>query len=213
MFDGFRLEGLFEQSKGRQIELLKIYRKSIVSGFTDVEQALIAIADTTERERLQQQVVTPRGAPSSIAETRLREGTVDLVTVLHDPADAVHGRGQPCRGTAGAPAGRLEPLSGAWRQLVAAGAQGHCDQAAMTTRRTIVLALVCLVLVAGIVGYWAPWQTDQAQQQQKAGKGAAGSRPRGNPSTDPVPVLAIDARTTDVPVYLDGVGTARRSTP
>lgn len=82
VFDGFRLEGLFEDAKGRQIELLETYRKSIVSGFSDVEQALIAIADTTERERLQQDVVTASRRAFQIVETRLQQGTVDNVTVL-----------------------------------------------------------------------------------------------------------------------------------
>src|SRR5262249_7745849 len=40
IFDGFRLEGELEQAQGRQLELLSAYRKSIVSGFTDVEHAL-----------------------------------------------------------------------------------------------------------------------------------------------------------------------------
>jgi NodT family efflux transporter outer membrane factor (OMF) lipoprotein len=82
VFDGFRLEGQLEQAKGRQIELLSDYRKSIVSGFADVERALIAIADNAELERLQQQVVTASRQAFNIAESRLREGTVDLTTVL-----------------------------------------------------------------------------------------------------------------------------------
>jgi outer membrane protein, multidrug efflux system len=82
VFDGFRLEGQLEQAKGRQLELLSDYRKSIVSGFADVERALIAIADNAELERLQRQVVTASRQAFSIAEARLREGTVDLTTVL-----------------------------------------------------------------------------------------------------------------------------------
>jgi multidrug efflux system outer membrane protein len=82
VFDGFRLEGQLELAQGRQVELLELYRKSIVSGFGDVEQALIAIADNAERERLQQQVVESSRRAFEIGETRLREGTVDLVTVL-----------------------------------------------------------------------------------------------------------------------------------
>jgi NodT family efflux transporter outer membrane factor (OMF) lipoprotein len=82
VFDGFRLEGQLEQAKGRQIELLEDYRKSIVSGFGDVEQALIAVADAADRERLQRVVVDTSKRAFDIGETRLREGTVDLVTVL-----------------------------------------------------------------------------------------------------------------------------------
>src|SRR5262245_11327796 len=82
IFDGFRLEGQLEQAQGHQLELLSAYRKSIVSGFTDAERALIAVADNAQLERLQQQVVTASHQAFNIAEQRLREGTVDLTTVL-----------------------------------------------------------------------------------------------------------------------------------
>jgi NodT family efflux transporter outer membrane factor (OMF) lipoprotein len=82
IFDGFRLEALLEQAKGRQLELLNLYRRAVVSGFTDVERALIAVAESAERERRQQEVVEASQRAFGIAETRLREGTVDLVTVL-----------------------------------------------------------------------------------------------------------------------------------
>ncbi|HZN28636.1 MAG TPA: efflux transporter outer membrane subunit, partial [Xanthobacteraceae bacterium] len=82
LLDGFRLEGLLELAKGRRLELLKIYCQTILVSFGDVEIALIAIADAAERERLQRQVVVSSRQAFEIAETRLREGTVDLVTVL-----------------------------------------------------------------------------------------------------------------------------------
>jgi outer membrane protein, multidrug efflux system len=82
VFDGFRLEALLDLAKGQRIEALYLYRKAVVSGFTDVESALIAVAESAERERLQNQVVVSSRRAFEIAETRLREGTVDLVTVL-----------------------------------------------------------------------------------------------------------------------------------
>jgi outer membrane protein, multidrug efflux system len=82
LFDGFRLEGQLGQAKGRQLELFSDYQRSIVSAFGDVEAALIAIADGAERERLQREVVMSSRNAFQIAETRLREGTVDLVIVL-----------------------------------------------------------------------------------------------------------------------------------
>ena len=72
--------------------------------------------------------------------------------------------------------------------------------------RRIAFALVSLLLVAGVTYYWAPWQPTEQQAQNKKGKGKKGARPS---TGDPVPVLAIDARIADIPVYLDGVGTAR----
>jgi NodT family efflux transporter outer membrane factor (OMF) lipoprotein len=82
ILDGFRLEGQLELAQGRQLELLSLYRKAVVSGFTDVEKALISVQDSARRERLQQQVVEASRRAFEIAETRLREGTVDLITVL-----------------------------------------------------------------------------------------------------------------------------------
>ena len=82
LLDGFRLEGQLEFAQGRQFELAKAYCQTILAGFRDVEVALIAIADNTERERLQQIVVNTSRQAFQLAETRLREGTVDLVTVL-----------------------------------------------------------------------------------------------------------------------------------
>jgi len=82
LLDGFRLGGALDFAKGRQFELEKAYCQSILAGFRDVESALIAIADNTERERLQRIVVSTSRQAFQIAETRLREGTVDLVTVL-----------------------------------------------------------------------------------------------------------------------------------
>jgi multidrug efflux system outer membrane protein len=82
LLDGFRLEGQLELAKGQQFELLKTYCQTILSAFGDVEKALIAVADTTEQERLQRLVVTSSRQAFELSETRLREGTIDLVTLL-----------------------------------------------------------------------------------------------------------------------------------
>jgi multidrug efflux system membrane fusion protein len=77
----------------------------------------------------------------------------------------------------------------------------------MTRSGRIAFALVSLVLVAGVVAYWGPWHPPSQQQQGKKAK-AKGKR-NATDANEVVPVLAIDARTADVPVYLDGVGTVR----
>jgi multidrug efflux system membrane fusion protein len=79
----------------------------------------------------------------------------------------------------------------------------------MTRRaRKIAIVLAGLILLTAAAVYWPPWQTTTQQQQQGKGgfrkKGGGGAQPG-----EAVPVLSIDARTADVPVYLDGVGTAR----
>lgn len=82
IFDGGTLLGNLEQQKGLREELLMAYRKAVISGFADVDSALVAVKQQAEFERLQRQVVAASRRAFSIAETRLREGTVDLVTVL-----------------------------------------------------------------------------------------------------------------------------------
>ncbi len=82
IFDGFRLEGQLEFAKGVQLSALESYRRAILSAFGDVERALIAVADTAEQERLQRLAVASARQAFQLAENRLREGTVNLVTVL-----------------------------------------------------------------------------------------------------------------------------------
>jgi NodT family efflux transporter outer membrane factor (OMF) lipoprotein len=83
LLDGFRLQGLLDFEIGRQDELLQLYRKAIVNGFTDVERALVAVQQSAKFERLQRDVVTASRKAFDISETRLNEGTIDLVTLLN----------------------------------------------------------------------------------------------------------------------------------
>ncbi|HKG01126.1 MAG TPA: efflux transporter outer membrane subunit [Xanthobacteraceae bacterium] len=86
IFDGFRLKGLLNQAQGRQEELLQHYRQSVIAAFADVENALVAVQQTAERERRQREVVESSRRAFDLSETRLREGTIDLVTLLNTQA-------------------------------------------------------------------------------------------------------------------------------
>lgn len=73
-------------------------------------------------------------------------------------------------------------------------------------RRNIALLAVLAVLGgAAAEPAWGPWRPFAA----KAEKARPGTRRIGNRIVDVVPVLATYARVTDVPVNLDGVGTAK----
>ncbi len=73
----------------------------------------------------------------------------------------------------------------------------------MTLKRRITVLLIAALVIAAVVGvYYMP------QWQQTSAAVSKGGR-RGAPATDPVPVLVTAARTADVPVNLDGVGTAK----
>ena len=83
IFDGGRILGNFEFTKARQDELLQIYRKTVVQAFADVDNALMSIRQTTERLRLQREVVAASRRAFQLSEQQLRAGTADIVTVLN----------------------------------------------------------------------------------------------------------------------------------
>jgi outer membrane protein, multidrug efflux system len=83
LFDGYQRLGQFEAAKGRQQEAVALYRQAVLNAFSDVEQALIAVRQLTLRERLQNDVVRASREAFDLSEQRLREGTIDLVTVLN----------------------------------------------------------------------------------------------------------------------------------
>jgi multidrug efflux system outer membrane protein len=83
IFDGGAILGNFELTKARQDELLQTYRKTVVSAFADVDNALIAIRQTSEKLRLQREVVAASRRAFELSEQQLRAGTADIVTVLN----------------------------------------------------------------------------------------------------------------------------------
>lgn len=83
IFDGGKILGNFEYAKARQEELLQTYRKTIVQAFTDVDNALFSIKQTTIKLQLQRDVVNASRRAFDLAEQQLRAGTADIVTVLN----------------------------------------------------------------------------------------------------------------------------------
>ena len=83
IFDGGRIQANFDHQQARQDEQLQTYRKTVVSAFADVDNALIAIKESTERLRLQRQVEVASRRAFDLSEQRLRAGTIDIVTLLN----------------------------------------------------------------------------------------------------------------------------------
>ena len=75
----------------------------------------------------------------------------------------------------------------------------------MTLKRRITVSLIASLVIAGVVAIYYMPQAQQTRQTQGGSRRVAGS----GASTDPVPVLVVAAKSADVPVYLDGVGTAK----
>jgi NodT family efflux transporter outer membrane factor (OMF) lipoprotein len=83
IFDGGKILGNFEYAKARQDELLQTYRKTIVQAFTDVDNALFSIKQTTIKLQLQRDVLNASRRAFDLSEQQLRAGTADIVTVLN----------------------------------------------------------------------------------------------------------------------------------
>jgi multidrug efflux system outer membrane protein len=83
IFDGGAILGNFELTKAKQDELLQTYRKTVVSAFADVDNALASIRQTTDRLRLQREVVDASRRAFQLSEQQLQAGTADIVTVLN----------------------------------------------------------------------------------------------------------------------------------
>ena len=83
IFDGGKILGNFEFTKAKQDELLQTYRKTVVQAFADVDNALMSIRQTTEKLRLQREVLAASRRAFQLSEQQLRAGTADIVTVLN----------------------------------------------------------------------------------------------------------------------------------
>ena len=57
--------------------------KTVVQSFTDVDNALVAIRETSRRLQLQRDVLSSSRRAFDLAEQQLKAGTADIVTVLN----------------------------------------------------------------------------------------------------------------------------------
>ena len=83
IFDGGKILGNFEFNQAKQDEVLQTYRKTVISAFTDVDNALYSIKQTTVKLQLQREVVAASRRAFQLSEQQLRAGTADIVTVLN----------------------------------------------------------------------------------------------------------------------------------
>jgi multidrug efflux system outer membrane protein len=82
IFDGFLLEGQLQVQLALRQQALQIYRRDVLSAFSDVEKALIALEQTGQEEKYLREAVLASQMAFYLSEQQLREGTVNLVTLL-----------------------------------------------------------------------------------------------------------------------------------
>lgn len=81
LIDGRNLQGQLDVQKGKYTELLHLYHKQILTAFSDVENALIAVQQNAEREKLQNEAAAASRRAYDAAIQRLREGTIDIISL------------------------------------------------------------------------------------------------------------------------------------
>lgn len=83
IFDNGRLQASFDQTKGRQDELIATYKKSVISAFSDVDKALESLRYLTLQEALQRRALASSQKAYSLSQLQLKAGIVNLVTMLN----------------------------------------------------------------------------------------------------------------------------------
>lgn len=83
IFRGGALRGQVQLNEARAEELLANYRGAILAALVDAENALVALRQTSEQERLSAVAVQAADRSYSIGEAQLRAGTIDLITLLN----------------------------------------------------------------------------------------------------------------------------------
>jgi len=82
IFEGGTLLGQLDLQKGTREEMLQDYRMAVISAFTDVEKALVAVQQTTLQEQLQRTSVAESRRAYDLSLDKLHQGTIDQTTLL-----------------------------------------------------------------------------------------------------------------------------------
>ena len=83
IFHGGALRGQVDFSHARYTELLTTYHKTLLTAFSNVEDALVATQQTAEQQRRQQEAVATARRAFEFAQMQMSAGTVNILTVLN----------------------------------------------------------------------------------------------------------------------------------
>lgn len=83
IFEGGLLTGQLEYRKARYDELLSNYRKTIISAFSDVENALTAVAQYKRQEQSQLEAMQSAKLAFELSKRQFDAGITDITTVLN----------------------------------------------------------------------------------------------------------------------------------
>jgi multidrug efflux system outer membrane protein len=83
IFHGGALRAQVDYSHARYTELLTTYHKTVLTAFSNVEDALVAAQQTAEQQKRQQEAVTAAQRAFEFAQRQMSAGTVNILTVLN----------------------------------------------------------------------------------------------------------------------------------
>jgi outer membrane protein, multidrug efflux system len=83
IFHGGALRGQVDFSHARYTELLTTYHKTLLTAFSNVEDALVATQQTAEQQKRQQEAVATAKRAFEFAQMQLSAGIVNILTVLN----------------------------------------------------------------------------------------------------------------------------------
>jgi multidrug efflux system outer membrane protein len=83
IFAGGAILGKYQQTKARYSELLADYHKTVLTAFSDVENALVALQQTADQYQREEEAVTTARRAYDYTQTQLHAGTVNILTVLN----------------------------------------------------------------------------------------------------------------------------------
>ena len=83
IFEGGALHGQYQYTRARYAELLADYHKAVISAFSDVEQALVAVQQTAEQQQRQQVATDAAQRAYSYAQQQMAAGITNILTVLN----------------------------------------------------------------------------------------------------------------------------------
>ena len=83
IFHGGALRAQVAQNNARYTELLSTYHKTVISAFSNVENALVAAQQSLQQQQRQQQAVDIARRAFQFAQTQMSAGIVNILTVLN----------------------------------------------------------------------------------------------------------------------------------
>lgn len=105
----------------------------------------------------------------------------------------------------------MSPCLPAPSSTVSCDAEPEARAKAITLMRRVLTLLVLLALAGGGAYWWFEVRPHSAGTSQTAASGGRGGGRRGADPNQPIPVVVQAAETREVPIYLDGLGTAQAS--